>query len=265
MHWYDGVREHLPRQAHNGDVPVNADWSATLDLAQGPLFRFAFALMVLGFLRLALIGISEAVTARLLSADTQAFRSKLNQRLLWFIVPHIVLRQATGKSERPLYHWALSFFSFIFRMGAVIVPAFMVAHVYLWERGLGISWPSLPPRIGDQISLMTILAGVIVFFGRLYSPLLRRTEPAWSFITPLILISPFVTGVLAVHPTWSPVSYQVIMLLHVLSACLVFVLLPFARLLSFMHCPITRWVPAAAWRNVPLNTPEEAASKVVRI
>lgn len=230
---------------------MNTDWSATIEFVQGPVFRFAFALMVLGFLRWALIAASETIAAFLLTRNRGGFSEKLKQRILWFLAPHIVLCAARGEKEGSLYHCGLAFFSFIFRMGAVIVPAFMVAHVYLWERGLGISWPSLAPAAGDKISFITIAAGLVVFLGRLYSPLLRKTEPAWSFITPLILIAPFITGVLAMHPTWSPVSYQVMLLLHILSACLVFVLLPFARLLSFMHCPITRWVPQAAWRNLP--------------
>ena len=126
----------------------------------------------------------------------------------------------------------------------------MVAHVYLWERALGVSWPSLSAAVGEAISLITIGAGLVVFLGRLYSPLLRQTEPVWSFTTPLILILPFITGVLAAHPTWSPISYPVMLLLHILSACTVFVLLPFAGLLSFMHCSIARWIPQAAWREV---------------
>jgi hypothetical protein len=166
-----------------------------------------------------------------------------------------------------VYHIVLSVCSLCFRLGAIIVPSFMVAHVYLWERGLGISWPSLPPGTGDMISFLTIAAGVFVFLGRIYSPLFRKTEPAWSFLTPLILILPFVTGVLAMHPTWSPIRYQVLLLLHTLSACMVFVLLPFAGLLSFMHCSITRWVPEAAWRDVTLRRgpalakPAETGSK----
>jgi hypothetical protein len=234
------------------EVLVNSGVSTALELVQGPVFRFAFALMVLGFLRLALIQVSEAAAARLVGSDRSLFRAKLMLRVRWWLAPHLVLRPVwAGGAGWSLYHLGLSFFSLVFRVGAIVVPAFMTAHVHLWKRGLGISWPALPAGVGDTISILTIAAGFTFFFGRLYSPLLRKTEPTWSFLTPLILIAPFVTGVLAMHPTWSPIRYQVMLLLHVLSACLVFVLLPFARLLSFMHCPIARWVPQAAWREVP--------------
>jgi len=32
-------------------------------------------------------------------------------------------------------------------------------------------------------------------------------EPGWTFFKPLILLMPFVTGFLAMHPTWNPIDY----------------------------------------------------------
>jgi hypothetical protein len=245
---------------------MNSDLTSALEFVQGPVFRFAFALMVFGFLRLAIMNSAEAVSAYLMAIDRRGVRLKVWQRIVWFLFPHVILKHFYVTSAAwSAYHVGLSICSLVFRLGAIIVPAFMAAHIYLWERGAGISWPSLPPETGDAIAFLTIGAGLIVFLGRLYSPLLRKTEPTWSFLTPLILILPFVTGVLAMHPTWSPISYQVMLLLHVLSACTVFVLLPFAGLLSFMHCSITRWVPKAAWRALPPqgeSAPAEAAETV---
>ncbi|HOJ72518.1 MAG TPA: hypothetical protein PLL65_01210 [Phycisphaerae bacterium] len=231
---------------------MNSDLSSTLEFFQGPVFRFSFALMVLGFLRHALIGGIEMASAFLMATDRKEVWAKLGQRILWFLFPHVLLQpMGAGIRGWSIYHTLLSVVSLVFRLGAVIIPAFMVAHVYLWERGLGISWPALPPGTADAISFVTIVAGFLVFLGRLYSSVLRKVEPAWSFLSPLILIAPFVTGVLAMHPTWSPFAYETVLLLHVITACLVFVLLPFARLLCFMHTPVTRWVPQAAWHYTP--------------
>lgn len=250
----------LTRLGPDGEVFVNSDLSSALQFIEGPLFRFSFALMVLGFLRLLLIGGTEAAAAFLMAKDRREVWAKVGQRILWFLFPHLLLSPVAPKARGwGVYHALLSVFSLIFRLGAVIVPAFMVAHVYLWERGLGVSWPALAPGAADTISLVTIATGLVVFLGRLYSPLLRKVEPVWSFLAPLILVTPFLTGVLAMHPTWSPLSYQTVLLLHVLTACTVFVLLPFAHLLSFMHTPITRWVPQAAWRYSP---PEPIAKPI---
>jgi hypothetical protein len=241
---------------------VNSDVTSILEFVQGPVFRFAFALMLLGFLRLAVMSFAEAASAWLLATDRRTVHTKLRQRVMWFLLPHMLLRHVRDDGAGwSAYHLILSVCSLVFRLGAIIVPCFMVAHVYLWERALGISWPCLPPGTGDAISFLTIGAGFVVFLGRLYSPLLRKAEPAWSFLTPLILILPFITGVVAMHPRWSPIRYQVVLLLHVLSACTVFVLLPFSGLLSFMHCSIMRWLPQAAWRDV--HPPAQPAPKTV--
>jgi hypothetical protein len=214
------------------------------------------------------MNLTEAASAWLMATDRHSVRVKLRQRIVWFLFPHVLLRHVRDDGRGwSVYHLLLSVCSLVFRLGAILLPCFMAAHVYLWERALGISWPSLPPGTGDAISFVTIGAGFVVFLGRLYSPLLRKAEPPVSFVTPLVLVLPFVTGVLAMHPTWSPIRYQVMLLLHVLSACTVFVLLPFAGLLSFMHCPISRWVPRAAWRDVhPKAEPalEEAGEMVSR-
>lgn len=231
---------------------MNSDLYTALDFFQGPVFRFSFALMVLGFLRNALMGMTEMAAAFLVAKDRGAVWIKVGQRLLWFLFPHVLLKPMAGNRRGwSAYHFLLSIVSLVFRLGAVIIPAFMVAHVYLWERGLGIGWPALPPGTADTISFITIGAGLLVFLGRLYSSVLREIEPAWSFLTPLILIAPFVTGVFSMHPTWSPLAYHTVLLLHVITACVVFVLLPFAHLLSFMHTPITRVIPEAAWHYTP--------------
>ena len=74
------------------------------------------------------------------------------------------------------------------------------------------------------VAIVTIVGGFALLLGRIYSPLLRRMEPAWTFVKPLILIIPFLTGFLSMRPAWSPIDYHVVMLLHVLSASLVFVM-----------------------------------------
>lgn len=233
-------------------------WSF-LEFAQGRLFRFAFALMILGLLRLAALSLWETVGGYVTAADRSAFWAKARQRVMWFLLPSVVLQRAEGSGGTVPgpYHLLLSMVSLVFRLGAIVVPAFMVAHVYLWERGLGISWPTLPGRVADVFSIVTIVAGVLLFVGRLYSPVLRRLDPAWSFLKPLILILPFITGVLAMHPTWSPIDYHVMMLFHVISGVLVLVLLPFARMLAFVHRPVTDILPEARWQ------PEEAVGRVV--
>lgn len=233
-----------------------------LELAEGPIFRCAFALLVLGVLRAGLLAGSDAMAAYLTTPPQlrrSIFWPKVRERLLWFLLP------AASATARPLlrsgghaffaYHLALSAVSLLFRTGVVVVPTFMVAHVYLWERGLGLSWPAFPGPLADVLALVTVVSGVVVFLGQVYSPIRRRLEPAWSFLKPLLLVLPFASGFLAMHPTWSPLSYQMVRLIHVLSASLVFVLVPFTRLLSGVHTPLLRPRPELAWDATALRAP----------
>lgn len=233
-----------------------------LHLAQGPLFRFAFALLVLGLIRSAWIAVSDASAAYLIIRDRTEFWRRLRLRMRWHIFPTSVIREMRGNESAALeaYHKFVITLSIIFRFGALAIPAFMVAHVYLWERLLGTAWPSIPARISDVMSVVTVVAGVGVFLGRIYSPMIRAIDPPWAFLKPLILLVPFLTGLLAMHPTWSPAEYHVTMLLHVVSAAVVFIMIPFARMLSFLHRPIDEVLPELAWPADESEFEEQAAA-----
>lgn len=240
--------------------------TAALGLAQGPLFRFAFALAVLGLLRLALLGLSGMVAAYVTDRDRSVFRGKVRLRAEWSILPSVVLHRVGLIHSRAmyLYHLALCCISLVFRVLVIVLPVFLVAHEYLWERGLGFSWPSLQSRTADVLAIVTIVSGGVLFLGRIYSPVLRRLEPAWAFFKPLLLLAPLITGVLARHPTWSPLGYYSTLLLHVLSAAGALILIPFARLLSNMHIRLTALIPEAAWRTTPQSDAKRVPPAAIR-
>lgn len=233
-----------------------------LDLAEGPIFRFAFALMILGLLRQMILSLSDAAAAYLTMEDRQAFRQKLRMRIGWFFFPSVVLRRHRpgGSTGMYVYHLCICCLSLVFRFTAILLPAFMAAHVYLWEQGFGIAWPALPAMIADVLSGVVIVSGALLFLARLYSPMLRKMEPAWSFLKPLILLVPFVSGALAMHPELSPISYHAMRLVHVLSAAVVFVMVPFTRMLSCVHTPLTRALPEASWQAEPQAAPAAAGA-----
>ncbi len=223
-----------------------------LDIARGPLFRFAFTLMVLGMVRIVALGCSDMVGAYVTAADRSRFWHKVRLRILWLTFPSLVLHRLRPQCRGGMlaYHVSLCFTSMLFRLVAILLPAFLVAHVYLWKRGIGLTWPVLSGHAADTLAWIVIGLGVALFFGRLFSPALREIDPPWSFLKPLILIVPFITGVLAMHPTWSSVDYHVMLLLHTLSGIVVLVLVPFSRLLTCMHRPLVWVMPEAAWQGL---------------
>ena len=112
--------------------------------------------------------------------------------------------------------------------------------------GLGVRWPAFPGSLADTLSIITIITGLVLFLGRVYSAPLRRLEPAWAFFKPLIVLLPFATGVIAMHPAWCPIDYYVMLVAHTATAVVAMALLPYARLLT-LQVPLTTICPEAAW------------------
>jgi hypothetical protein len=229
---------------------MNDSILTALRIAEGPIFRFALALAILVLARNALLSMIDMAAAYYAERDHAVVRHKLALRLIWVAFPTLILRRAgiLRSAGQFVYHFFFSCVSLIFRLCAILVPIFMVAHVSLWKQTLGVSWPAFPGSLADTLSYVTILTGFLLFLGRVYSRPLRTREPAWAFFKPLVMLLPFVTGVLAMHPKWSPLDYHVVMLLHVLSACLVIAILPFARLFS-LHVRLAQVLPEAAWNS----------------
>jgi hypothetical protein len=210
-----------------------------LAFARGPLFRFTFALMVFGLIRLVCLTVYNAVRTYALAGDRRLLWPIIRQRTAWTLVPFSRLRRA-----RPAY----SVVSFVFHVGLIVVPIFVFAHVHLWERGIGVSWPALPPRVADILTLVVIVTALVLFLMRAGSPLSRTLSRAEDFAWPWLLMLPFVSGFLAAHPTWCPVGYDVMMLIHVLSAELIFVLIPFTKVAHCVLIPFSQLVSDLGWR-----------------
>ncbi len=218
---------------------MNETVEPMLEFARGPLFRFAFALMLLGLARLVGLTVYGAVRTYVLAGDKRLQWPIIRQRTSWALVPLFRLHRA-----RAIY----SVVSFVFHVGLIIVPIFLFAHVHLWERRIGIVWPVLPPLAADVLTIVTIVAAVALFVGRVGSPLSRALSRAQDYAWPLLLLVPLVSGLLASHPTWCPVDYQVMLLIHILSAELIFVLIPFSKIAHCVLIPFSQLVSDLAWR-----------------
>lgn len=140
-----------------------------LDFANGPILRVAIGLLVLGVIRASVLQLSDTIGAYLTLRDKGAFWRKLRMRALWAVFPGLVLHQAPPGTGKALfaYHLVLDGLSLILRLGAIIVPTLMVAHVYLLDRALGIRWATLPGDTTNVLAVVTIVAGVLLFLGRL--------------------------------------------------------------------------------------------------
>jgi nitrate reductase gamma subunit len=215
---------------------------AWIEFGRGPVFRLAFCLMVLGLLRvvvLTTIGIVEAYRRN--SDRIVPWKTIVRQTLGWFVP---VARLWTS---RPLY----SVTSFLFHVGLLAVPLFLAAHVLLWRRAVGVAWPGLPQRAADYLTLLTIAAGLGLFFGRVFHRSARALSRLQDYVWPLLLVIPFATGYLCTHAALGPQVYLGMMLAHVYAANLIMVMVPFTKISHCVLAPLSQAVTAVAWKFVP--------------
>lgn len=210
-----------------------------IEFGRGPLFRIAFALMLLGLARtfvLTLVGVVEAYRR---SPDKIVnWREVKNQTWAWLFPINRLWR------KRPVY----STISFCFHLGLLLVPLFLAAHVVLWKHAVGFAWPAMPQRLANYLAWIVIIAGLGLFGGRLLNQaarnLSRRQDLAW----PLLLVVPFATGYVCSNLAVRPGTYDTMMLVHVYSADLIMLLIPFTKIAHCVLAPLSQVVTAVAWK-----------------
>jgi len=208
-----------------------------LELARGPIFQFAFLFMVLGLLRhavLALIGTVQAV--RRANDKKIPFAAVLKATAAW-MVPVDKMR---GNA-------LFSIISMVMHVGLILVPVFLFSHVALWKQSAGVSWPALPLGPSDVLTLITIAAIFALLAMRIVSADSRFLSRFEDYALLVLLAVPFVSGYLALHIALNPFSYQATMLVHVLSADLVFILMPLTKLSHAVLMPGTQLFAEVAW------------------
>jgi len=219
-----------------------------LEFAKGPLFVFTFLFMVFGLLRQIILQIlnMKSVLKRLNQQDFP-FVKNIKLFIEWMLpVGHIY-------RNNPF----LSISSFIFHIGILIVPLFLLNHIDLWKNGTGISWPGISMWIADVLTIATILSCIILFTFRLLNKSTRALSDGTDYVLLICVGIPFLTGFMAMNPSFNPVSYNLIMLLHILSAELVFVMLPHSKLVHSVLFPFDRISSDIFWQM-----PEGAGDKI---
>lgn len=211
------------------------------NFAKGPLFKFCFAVMVFGLLRslvITLFGIGKSL-------------KNANDKK----VPYLLLLKETVYWLFPLKYTFSSraFFSaisFLFHLGIVIVPIFLLDHILLWRSGIGFSWPHINKVIADILTLVSIGTGFILLLNRLFHSTTRYLSSFMDYILLLFLEIILITGYIASRP-YNPIPYTFTMLIHVLGGNGILLLLPFTKLAHCVLYPFLRIASNIAWRFPP--------------
>lgn len=219
-----------------------------LEFARGPLFVATFAFMVLGLLRRFVSHLWQFRTSLRRVAHRQIdVGANVRDSLLWLVPMRHLYR------NRPL----VSVTSFLFHLGIVIVPLFLVGHIDLWRSGLGVGWLGIAPGVADVLTLVTVGGALVLLGFRIFDVAGRALSRAGDYLLLVTVLLPFVSGFAAMHPAWNPARYDTMMLVHVLSAELLFVLLPTTKLSHSVLFMFARFSSAVFWKM-----PEGAGDRV---
>ena len=215
-----------------------------LEWARGPAFRACFLIMVLGLARV--VSLSTLNFVSIIRAD------RANRRR----VPWGEIIGATLKWIIPLRHGVeqraiFSITSMLFHVCIIVTPIFLGAHILLWERGLGISWPAIANLAADYLTLAAIVTGIAILVQRVGARASRAISRGQDYILPFLVIIPFASGYLAMHPWINPFDYTSTMFVHVMSGNLLFLLIPFTKISHVALFPGTQLISELGWHLAP--------------
>jgi len=213
------------------------------DLARGPLLKLSLLVMAAGLLRVMFLQIWELGWAYNRAGDQVVSWPVIVRRTLAWLLPW----RYWGPEARRLYNLT----SFVFHVGIIAVPVFLAGHVALWQQELGLRWFTLPPTVADVLTVVTVAALFGMLLGRGINTGSRLLSKRQDWIMPILCMLPFVTGFLVAHPRFSPVDAQVVYLLHLLSAELLLILVPFTKLVHVVLFWSNRASSEFGWRFAP--------------
>jgi len=155
----------------------------------------------------------------------------------------------------------MSICSFVFHIGLLIVPIFLLSHIDLWKRNIGISWPGIPMWLADILTISTLFCIAVLFVFRIINQSTRALSSGSDYLLLICVAIPFATGFMAVHPTFNLFTYNAVLLLHVLSSELIFIILPHSKLVHAVLFPFDRISSDIFW-NMPSGAGEKIASEL---
>ncbi len=129
------------------------------------------------------------------------------------------------------YYPGFTILVFVFHIGVLITPVFLMGHNVLLLERWGFSLPTLPEALADVMTLGVIVAAVFIVMRRIALPEVRIITKPYDFLVLAIAVAPFVTGFIAYHQLG---SYDFWIVAHVLAGEVLLVAIPFTKLSHFL-------------------------------
>ncbi|MGB7542143.1 MAG: hypothetical protein WBM28_09025 [Burkholderiales bacterium] len=128
---------------------------------------------------------------------------------------------------------------YVFHVGFLVVVMLALPHIATVHHLTGIGWPGLPTPAIDAVALASIVALVIVLSDRLRNRVKRFISRFEDYFAWTLTLLPLLTGYMAHHGLL--LDTTTLLSLHMLSAEILLVALPFTKLAHAFTLFIARW------------------------
>ncbi|MGA2614008.1 MAG: hypothetical protein ABSG38_11215 [Spirochaetia bacterium] len=184
------------------------------DFAQGPALRFCLLAAALGILyRIWQFG-------RLTRTMRGRYSPQPRQRVF---VPARRSPRQRGSIPHPVMRTA----SLAFHVLLFLVPLLLPAHNMILHRSLHVSLPAIPAPLADRLTAVLVVLGAFFLARRIAVPRVRVLSTAYDYLVLLLVLAPFVTGLMAYHHVSSS---RWLMIAHVASGDALLGAIPFTKL-----------------------------------
>lgn len=202
-------------------------------LVKGPLFQVAMIVFALGLL----VRLAEILT---LGRARNYAEPRGNEVVAGLKTIYRRFSTDPGTFRRSTFDVVVGT---LWHVGFVVALLLFIPHIELIKGLFGVAWPGLPNPVVDAITAVTLVALIAVLVHRLTQPVKRFLSTPEDYLVWGITFLLVLSGYLAYHRLINP--YPLVLGLHILTAEVFLILLPFTKLSHIFTAFIARYYNGA--------------------
>lgn len=202
---------------------------------EGPLLWIAFLTLIIGSILKVIFFFSVSAKKDKIIYQHFSWKYIFGTIVFWLLPVNKAVR------KNPIFATLV----YIFHICLFAVPIWLSGHIILWEESrFGWDWSALPDAWADWMTLICIGIAFFFFIRRIVSPGIRLISTTSDYMLIIVTVLPFVTGYFLSHGTLDSVRFLDVnmQIIHILSAELMLIVIPFTKLSHFILFFLSRGV-----------------------
>ena len=194
---------------------------------EGPLLWIALLTFIIGSLLRVALFFSVSIKRDKIIYQHFSWKYSLATLGRWLLPLH------KDVAKNPIF----TVLGYIFHICLIVVPIWFSGHISLWEESrFGWYWTSIPDSWANWMTLILLAIAIFFLLRRIISPQIRLISTFSDYLLLVVIALPFMTGYFLTHGTVDNITFFAdnIQLVHMLSAELMLILIPFTKLSHFI-------------------------------